>query len=331
MKISIVRFVLVVVLSHAYLHCAGAQGVPSGDMTGDGGIGAPGKNVEYLDKLKRDAQDEHREVNTLGAMKQATDYAEKANLACDIVDAAKAGDGSTRMGGKSVNISAYEVACRSGVGYILIAKYQAKPSAVSCFGIASSNDAGDRSGQPSHGSTSMTCLLPENKNINAQAENLLKSLNANCSVNGISSFGVNANNKTEYVEVACTNKVGYVLAIPQQRDAKNQISVMSCQDSARHGLRCRLTDASSSNAPAPVTLQTLGDALEQNGVHCTTPKLRLIGREQEKKRYVVEVQCPEHPTGLIAYIPVNDTTQTFETVACEAASERHLSCQLNSK
>lgn len=326
MKVSVVLLVTVFVVGQVYCEGAGAQGIPPGASGVNPETTESGTQIDNLNKLKLNAWDIHRELNDLRATKQATKYIRESGLSCELAQAAKAGDGSTHMNGRTVNINAYEVTCRSGVGYMLISENHAKPVAISCFSIAGASDAGE-GGNQSNRSTPMACLLPDNKDVNAQAERLLKGLSANCTVSGVASFGVNANNHTEYVEVACSSKVGYVLVIPQQRNTKTQISVMSCQDAARHGLRCHLTDTNG-NASAPITMQTLRDSLEQNGIHCTAPKLRLIGREREKKRYVVEAQCPEYPDGLIAYIPVNDNTQKFETITCAAAPERNLSCQL---
>jgi hypothetical protein len=46
---------------------------------------------------------------------------------------------------------------------------------------------------------------------------------------------------------------------------------------------------------------------------------------------VVEAQCPDHPAGLIAYIPLEDNTNKFETIDCSEAAKRQISCQLNAK
>jgi len=101
---------------------------------------------------------------------------------------------------------------------------------------------------------------------------------------------------------------------------------MSCHEAAVQGLKCRLTDTGP--ASTPVSTQSLRDALKNNGVHCEPAKLRVIGRETIDKRYVVELQCPEQPTGMVAFIPLDGNSKPFETMSCAAAAEQEIVCKL---
>jgi hypothetical protein len=102
------------------------------------------------------------------------------------------------------------------------------------------------------------------------------------------------------------------------------VSAVSCQEAAKQGLKCHLTDG----GPAPVTMQTFRDALKQYEVKCEPTNMRMIGRESVNRRYVVEVQCPEQPKGLVAFIPVAGNANKFETIDCAAAVERQIRCEL---
>jgi hypothetical protein len=46
------------------------------------------------------------------------------------------------------------------------------------------------------------------------------------------------------------------------------------------------------------------------------------------QRYVVEVQCPQQPQGLVAFIPLQDAPKPFETIDCSAAAARSIQCKL---
>jgi hypothetical protein len=135
-------------------------------------------------------------------------------------------------------------------------------------------------------------------------------------------FGFSASSQTEYSEVACADGKGYLLKMPR---IGATVSVLSCQEAAQQGLKCRLTEGG--RVAAAATMQTFREALKQNGVRCEPTQMRTIGRESVDKRYVVEVQCPEQPNGLVAFIPLEGNTHPFETIDCPAAVERQIQCQ----
>lgn len=312
--------------------CSVMAGTPQG-VTPPGGPG-DSQQVEDLNWLKDSAIDAHRGFDRLQAMKQSPKFIEDANLACDLKDARVAADGRAYIKGKATGVEAYEVSCGNGLGYILASQDKHVPSIISCFSIASQTQgAPSKSNGRAKRLAPFACRLPANIDTNSMAFTLLKGLSANCDVTGVSSFGVDSNTKIEYVEAACADRTGYVLAIPQTVSG-SQLSVMSCQDAARHSLKCHLTEvATTPSGPPPVTMQTLYDALKQNGINCGSgqAQLRLIGRESIKRRYVVEAQCPDRPDGLVAYIPLQDITNTFEAIDCKEAAKRQITCQLNHK
>jgi len=336
MRIAALSLVMVVTLSivcvpsvHAQTPAQPATAQPAPDFQ------RPDREFETedLNRLKDQATDSNRGINRLQAMKVVPKFIQDSQLSCELTDVRQAGTGRTYVNGNAVGIESYEVDCSNGLGYILVSKNQQTPTIMSCFSMASANDAAIARGEkPSRRSAPVSCRLPANQDTKLMAGNLLKGLSATCTVNEVSTFGVNAKNHTEYVEVACDNNIGYVLMIPQLTNSTTPLSVMSCQDAARHSLQCKLTSNSSGpTTPPPVTMQTLYDALKQNGVSCTSPQLRLIGREATKKRYVVEARCPEQSGGLVAYIPLEDNSNKFETIDCNEALKRQITCQFTSK
>jgi len=47
------------------------------------------------------------------------------------------------------------------------------------------------------------------------------------------------------------------------------------------------------------------------------------------KRHVVEFKCPEHPDGLVAFIPLGTNANKFQTMDCKAAKKAGIKCTLN--
>jgi hypothetical protein len=240
-------------------------------------------------------------------------------LSCELTAAERVGRGQIQVDGKGMTVEVYEVACGNGVGYLLEPQGPQKPVAISCFAAEAAHaDSGS-------GKSDLYCQLPANKDVKASAAGLLAKSGASCSVNAVRWFGFSAASRTEYSEVACADGAGYLLKIPQT-GVSAQVSAMSCREAAAQGLKCRLTDAGP--VSTPVSLQSFRDALKHNGVDCEPAQLRLIGRETVDRRYVVEVQCPQQPKGMVAFIPLDGNTSKFETIDCAAAVEQEIVCKL---
>ena len=238
-------------------------------------------------------------------------------LSCQPTDAARVGHGKFTADGKTVEVNAYEVVCSNGMGYILATQGPQKPIATSCFAAQATHAAGIVQGE-----SDIYCQLAANKDVKVTAASLISAAGTPCAVSNVRWFGFSASSQTEYSEVACADGKGYLLKMPRIGAA---VSVLSCQEAAKQGLKCRLTDAGPVAAAA--NMQTFREALKQNGVHCEPTQMRTIGRESVDKRYVVEVQCPEQPNGLVAFIPLEGNPRPFETIDCSAAVERQIHCQ----
>jgi hypothetical protein len=78
-----------------------------------------------------------------------------------------------------------------------------------------------------------------------------------------------------------------------------QVSAMSCQEAAKQGMECHLTDGGP--LAVRVTLQTFRDALKGAGMSCEPTQ-----------------DAPER----IALIPLEGSAKKFETLDCAAAMER---------
>jgi hypothetical protein len=245
-------------------------------------------------------------------------------LSCEPIDVALVGRGSASAGGRTVEAHAYEVACSNGMGYILVSQGSQRPIAMSCFAADARHTAGVAQGE----NADLECQLAANKDLKVMAASQMTTAATKCVVSEVRWFGLSASSQSDYSEVACADGTGFLVKIPQTAKS-GAASVMSCQEAARQGLNCRLTDGGP--AATPVTMQTFRDALKQNDVNCEPLHMRMIGRESVAKRYVVEVQCQEQPNGLVAFIPVAGNTSKFETLDCAAATERQIRCEFTPK
>jgi hypothetical protein len=194
---------------------------------------------------------------------------------------------------------------------------------MSCFAADAQHAAGVAKGENSD----LRCQLAANKDLKVMAASLISTAGTRCAVSDVRWFGLSASSQTDYSEIACADGAGFLMKIP--RTGPGAVSVMSCQEAAKQGLNCRLTDAGP--VSMPVTMQTFRDALKQNDVNCEPLHMRMIGRESVAKRYVVEVRCQEQPNGLVAFIPVAGNTSKFEPLDCAAAIERQIRCELTPK
>jgi hypothetical protein len=307
----------VAALGHVSLSSAAPPGdpVPRGMQSG---FSVP---LEGMDMLKvHEVTDRER----LKMKEESGKLINALQLSCEPIDAALVGRGRANTGGKTIEVNAYEVACSNRMGYILVSQGSQRPIAMSCFAANARHTAGLALGENSD----LDCQLAANKDLKVMAASQMTTAGTTCAVSDVRWFGLSASTQSDYSEVACADGAGFLLKIPQTATS-GAASVMSCQDAARQGLNCRLTDGGP--VSTPVTMQTFRDALKQNDVNCEPLHMRMIGRESLGKRYVVEVQCQEQPNGLVAFIPVAGNTSKFETIDCPVATERQIRCEFTPK
>jgi hypothetical protein len=272
----------------------------------------------HLDQRVRQAKEWDKDF----ARKQSEKLIAELSLPCELVDAERAGGGKVRVGGRMLDVNIYEAACRSGIGYFLVSQPPQKSLAISCFSAEAAHAT--NTAQDSR-TDQFTCELSDNKDAKAMAAAVLKGAGTACSVSEYRWIGVSSVSGTEYSEVACADGKGYVVEIPSTGQP-TQVSVVGCQDAVKEGVKCNLTAVT-----MPVTLQTLRDALKEHAVDCASAQMRYVGRETQGRRYVVELQCPQRPNGLVAFIPLEGNPKPFETLDCSAAAARAVQCTLVSK
>jgi hypothetical protein len=307
----------------------------AGGSGGQGGYqtpGAPSSNMpstpEQSDQQRffrdnvfsaRNAASKATAAQKATATQEVTAVLASTSFACKPADAAQVAAGPETIGGKTVDTKTYEIACDGGLGYFLIAQSPEKPTGFSCFAADAARAADVAQGRK----PGISCSLPANADLKAMATSALARQGKTCQVHDIRWMGQNAKAGTEFTEIACTDGAGYVLKLLQPAMA-GQAMVFTCADATKQGLPCKLT-----NAPtATITVQTFKDALSQHGIACDATNVRVIGKQNTSKRHVVEFQCPQQPKGLVALIPLSDSTAPFQTMDCAAAAKQKIGCTL---
>ena len=305
---------------------ASAQSVRSDPATTMSTPGVPGNGMlSQADVAKLNKAGANQSAQGKARAKvEVTKLAKIITLPCDITDAELVGGGKIQQDGKLVNLNLYEISCSSGMGYFLQSRESQTPIAVSCFAADATHAADIARGEKSD----FFCQLPANKDVRIMAASLMTAAGTACAVDKFRWFGVTDSGQIEYSEVACANDKGYFIKTPRTGPTA-QPTVMNCQEAAQHGLKCRLTDGGPLSAS--ISNQALLDSVKQNGIDCEPAKMRIIGRESESKRYVIELQCPQQPKGLIAFIPLEGNTHKFEALDCATAANEDIACQLTSK
>jgi hypothetical protein len=241
------------------------------------------------------------------------------NLSCSPTDAMPVAQGPAVVNGQTVQTKTYEVSCSNGMGYYLTSQAPVPPSGFSCFAAEAA-----RAADVAHGrAATPICSLPENSDTKAMASAVLGRLGETCQATGVRWIGQSLKTHTEYTEIACSDGKGYVLASATVGSAAAP-TAQSCADSQKRGIDCKLTNS----GPPPLTIQTFKDALAQHNISCEATNVRVIGQETVQKRHVVEFECPQHPKGLVAFIPLDGDTAPFEAMDCAAAAKLHVMCKL---
>jgi hypothetical protein len=308
------RYGLVLAVS-AVLVLAGSAAAQEGNYGGMGTqsptVQPPSRSVQQTRaKTKAPAKPSKEEM-----VKQASDIVSSIGLPCAVSDANLIGEGKADISGQMLDTKNFEVSCNNGLGYLLTSSPPQKATGYSCI-------AADHTRAKDPTNISPTCSLPANSDVSVSAGNALNRLGTDCQVTGVNWIGANASN--EFTEIACTGGRGYVLTSARPGYSTSPPSVLTCVDAVRSGITCKL----SSSGPPPLTLDTFKTALAQHNVPCNATNLRSMGKETGLKRHLIEYQCPqEHPEGLVALIPLQDSSAPFETISCAQATARyHVFC-----
>lgn len=284
------------------------------------------KLQDYADQSKRLTKDDKAAGKTLEQVLAedkiaASALAKSMPLSCDVTDAMKIAEGPETVDGKTVQTQTYETVCANGMGYFLISQQPAKPYGFSCFASDATAKADIAAGRK----PGATCKLPANADLKLVAGKMLATSGITCNVKDYRWAGQSSSSNIEFDEVACDNGQGYmmIVALP---GTTIPVHVETCNQSAKRGLPCKLSD----NGDVGPTLKSFRDTLTKNKITCdaTDQTTRVIGQVAARKLYVVEFACPQMPSGIVAYIPQEGSKASLEVIDCATAAKRGATCAL---
>jgi hypothetical protein len=304
-----------------------AQNNPGGNLHDNSGLNGSlsRADLDKMNGLKQGAPDASQNTPEARAKTQAqgVDLMQQLQIDCEApeVTLVVAGTSRSEVTGKTTDAKVYEVACRSGLGYLLETQASGTPIAISCLAAEAARVADEEKHRP----PGFFCRTAQNRDVKAAAATLLAGADVRCAVRDWKWYGRSATSQSEYSEVACDDGRGFVLRTPMP-GAHAAAVATACSDAVAQGIHCKLTEVA---PPAPaVTLDTFRAALAKNGISCAVDQIREIGQEDIHKRYVVEYLCARKPSSDIALIPLAANTNPFQVLSCAAAVDIGVQCAL---
>lgn len=330
MRIGLVAATMVIAVMGLAPCSAQTVGGPSPSVPSGGGtMGRDLIGQETFNKLneaainaKRLTKDDKAMGKTLEQVleedrKAAAELAKALPVPCTVVNAMRFAEGPETVDGQTVQTRTYEAVCGNGMGYFLISLEPGTPRGLSCFAVADHAKA-DKKVE--------ICRLPGNSDLKLSAGKMLASAGVTgCTVKDVLWRGQNAASHVEFDEVACEGGQGYMMLVPLP-GAQFPVQARTCNKSATGGLPCNLSD----NGVVTNSPQAFRDALAKHKIACdaTDETTRIIGKQANVKRYVVEFACSQHPGGLVVFIPVEDSTAPFEVMDCAGSAKKGAVCAL---
>jgi hypothetical protein len=193
-------------------------------------------------------------------MKEAPAAAKAAGLPCTVTDAAYLG--------QSGKATVYEVACKEGLGYVLLTGGPDPAKAYDCIHTL--------------GNATLECRLPENANPKAALSPIFASAGHTCTIKDARFIGGDAN--TNFYEAACQEGPGYVLETPALGKTA-AVKVMPCLETIGSGvLECTLTPKAQMIAPVAALVA-------KSGKTCEVSDARYVGESTTDDSIYYEVAC----------------------------------------
>lgn len=203
-----------------------------------------------------------------------------AGTPCEIVAAHN--PGATRQ-----RKEIYEVACREGPGYLVVATDA--PAILNCLHLAATEEA-QRAADASRPVTSL-CLLDQNKDAAAALRPLAARIDPACVVDQAAWIGRVGEDQDRY-EIGCDGRDGLWL-----QTRVNQTGVtesFSCLDLAAMGESCKFTTADEQAA-------TVASWLPSGGPSCAADRARVVGVAGGARYY--ELSCDAGPGMMLRLTP----------------------------
>ena len=195
-------------------------------------------------------------------MKEAPAAIQSARVPCTLTDAAYLG--------KSGKSNVYEVACKEGLGYMIVSNTDATPTkSYDCL--------------TTQGNASLSCKLPENADPKQGLAPLVTAAGATCTLKDARAIGSTPAGEA-YYEVACQQGPGYILtkAAP---GTTPPVSVIPCIEAmGGSNVTCTLTTKAD-------IVASMAKVAAQSGKPCTVSDVRYVGASSSTGETYYEIAC----------------------------------------
>jgi hypothetical protein len=217
-------------------------------------------------------------------MKDAPAAITAANLSCTMKNAAYLGSSTSedKATKKKIKVDAYEVACDSGMGYIVTKNGDGVGQSFDCIEAQAQYDtavAAKKTG-------AVHCKLPENANLASMIQPVLTKSGLRCTANNIAFIGSKADAKITGYEIGCSEGGGYLIQV--KTDTQTIQSSSSCLQAEVGNYDCKFTPKGAA--------RIAGVAAMANGFDksCQVANARWVGTAADKHDFY-EVACTGKP------------------------------------
>ena len=216
---------------------------------------------------------------------------------CQVTDAIYKGQGDDKdASGKSLGkLTAYEVACQSGPGYLVISKPSSpQPQMLNCIIAAGGNSP---------------CQLPQNTDFKAALAPAVRQAGRECAISDQRYVGSNPQSGVDFYEVACAApQLGFLLGVSNVGEPPIVNDCLAALDTPNE---CKLTTRAQ-------LAQSYAPLVQQSGKTCQVSDVRSLGRSKASGDDFVEIACSGGTPG---FVLVTDNKGAFKNaVDCSKAT-----------
>jgi len=241
-------------------------------------------------------------------MKEAPAVVQQAGLDCSVSDAYFMGAGEDKVDGKPVKTNIYEVACGTGLGYIIVSKGPAAPpEAYDCLTM---QEAASRADPKKKGG--LVCTLPGNADPKQGLAPLVVKAGGACTLNNARQVGASAASKIVRYEVGCSEGRGYFMDVPQPGSTK-PLSLIDCTKAkVLAGTECTFTTAEQ------ISQAIVRASAAAGKTACQASAGRWVVTDPSKGDEYYEIGCADGKSG---YMFVTNAKGAYQsTIDCARAS-----------
>jgi hypothetical protein len=249
------------------------------------------------------------EADRKAGMAEAPAAAQSAGLSCQVSDARKIGQtkGDKKAGTPDTNF--YEVACGTGMGFVLSAPVGAAATPINCL-------EANRPG-PDGKEASIACKLPANADPKAALAPVLAAGKVQCTPTA--ARGIGSSKTNSFTEVACQEGPGYVVITDLKLDPAQKVEAQNCLsfDDAEGNVKCTLSDKAT-------RLAIVDKLASQAGKNCQVKDRGFLGASTDGSNFY-ESSCQD---GKGYVYKVSTAGALVQTVDCGQAASMLGGCKL---